>query len=130
MKRLMTILLMLVVAISIYTQTPAPKEGDKTGTTTNDTVMVDSLYPGRFAVVGITFENTGSDTHDISYWVKAYRSEDSTNPCRTWTATDLSDDAIVNIEFENVYYKLTIETESTVDGDHSTYEFSYAMRYF
>ena len=130
MKKLIMFVMMLLIALTIVAQTPAPKEGDTTGTTTNTVVIVGSLYPGRYAQVGITFENTGSATNDISYWVKCYRSNDSTNPCRTWTATDLADDDIVNIEINNVYYKITIETESTVDGSHSTYEFSYSERNF
>lgn len=129
MKKLMIFVLMLFMALSIFAQNPAPKEKEGTGTTTNAVVVVDSLYPGRFAQVGITFINTGGDTNDISYWIKAYRSESSTDPCRTWTATDLADDDIVNVEINNIYYKITIETESTIDDSHSTYEYQYCLRW-
>lgn len=129
MKKITIFIVMLILALSIFSQNAAPSEGDKTGTTTNDVVVVDSLYPGRFAQAGITFENTGSSGYDISYWFKLYRSAGATNPYKIYTATDLADDDIVNLDIGNVCYKITIETESTVDGNHSDYEFSYSMRW-
>ena len=136
MKKLLAVIV-LMMAVMLFAQSPQAKNGITTGTTTNAVTKVtfdvgadtDSLFVGRYTNKMIKVVNTGSASKDISYWVYCYVSKGDTTPITFASATDLSDDAIAVCDINATYYKIVVEVESTVDGDHSTYQVTWALRY-